>query len=161
MRRALIVLSALLTAGCGLDMSRQARPAPERSADLWPTGPAVLPPQQGAVAFGQSQPQDGPPHMSLALLERGQDRYAIYCMPCHGVRGHGDGPVVQRGFPAPPAFGAARLVSQPIGHFHDVAANGFGLMYGFGDRVPPADLWAIAAYVRALQMADGHGAGRP
>lgn len=160
MRRAVLLAVALTLAGCDLSMNRQPRAAPERSASLWPSGPPVQPPPAGVVALGQmAQDRDQPPPMSLALLERGRERFDIYCVACHGLRGHADGPVVQRGFPAPPSFDDPRLVAAPISHFYDVASNGYGIMYGYGDRVPAVDRWAIAAYVRALQVADqGHAA---
>ncbi|HEX4182818.1 MAG TPA: cytochrome c [Caulobacteraceae bacterium] len=136
-------------------MDRQPRAAAERSGTLWPSGPPVQPTPAGVVAVGQTaRSSPRPPPMSLALLERGRERFDIYCVACHGVRGHADGPVVQRGFPAPPRFDSARLAAAPISHFYDVASNGYGVMYGYGDRVPVQDRWAIAGYVRALQMAD-------
>ena len=85
------------------------------------------------------------------LLERGQQRYDIYCSMCHGTSGYGNGIVVQRGFPPPPSFHQARLRAAPVGHFFDVMTNGYGAMYSYADRVKPADRWAIAAYIRALQ----------
>jgi mono/diheme cytochrome c family protein len=159
----LLLATAFMLAGCDLSMNRQPRAAPERSASLWPSGPAIQPPPAGVIAFGRAaQGGDRPPPMSLALLERGRERFDIYCMACHGLRGHADGPVVQRGFPAPPSFDNPRLLGAPISHFYDVASNGYGIMYGYGDRVPPSDRWAIAAYVRALQVADrGDAAGAP
>ena len=85
------------------------------------------------------------------LLERGQQRYDIYCSMCHGYSGEGNGIVVQRGFPAPPSFHSAHLRNAPVGHYFDVMTNGYGVMYSYADRVKPADRWAIAAYIRALQ----------
>lgn len=151
---ALLLFATLPLAACNVSMARQPRPGPERSAELWPGGPAVSPPPQGVVAFGQPQAPAGPPPMTLALLQRGRDRFAIFCSPCHGARGHADGAVVRRGFPAPPSYDEPRLTAAPISHFHDVARDGYGVMYGFGDRMPDADLWAVAAYVRVLQLAD-------
>ena len=85
------------------------------------------------------------------LLERGQQRYDIYCSMCHGYAGEGNGIVVQRGFPPPPSFHSQRLRAAPVGHYFDVMTNGYGAMYSYADRVKPADRWAIAAYIRALQ----------
>ena len=85
------------------------------------------------------------------LLERGQQRYDIYCSMCHGYGGAGNGMVVQRGFPPPPSFHSERLRAAPVGHYFDVMTNGYGAMYSYADRVKPADRWAIAAYIRALQ----------
>ena len=92
-----------------------------------------------------------PPPVTLALLERGQERYRIYCTPCHSELGDGRGMIVQRGFPAPPSFHIDRLRAAPPQYFYDVITQGHGVMYAFADRVQPADRWAIAAYIRALQ----------
>jgi mono/diheme cytochrome c family protein len=89
----------------------------------------------------------------MALLRRGRERYDIFCSPCHSVQGDGDGIVVRRGFPHPPGYAEPVLLSAPDGHFYDVITNGYGVMFGYGDRIPPADRWAIVAYVRALQLA--------
>lgn len=86
-----------------------------------------------------------------AMLERGQARFMIYCYPCHGSQGRGDGMIVQRGFPQPPSYNDPRLLESPIGYFYDVPTNGFGRMYSYASRIPRDDRWAIAAYVRALQ----------
>lgn len=86
------------------------------------------------------------------VLERGRERFDIYCAPCHGRTGEGDGMVVQRGFPAPPSYHIERLRNAPVGHFFDVMTQGYGIMYSYAQRVEPNDRWAIAAYIRALQM---------
>jgi mono/diheme cytochrome c family protein len=86
------------------------------------------------------------------VLLRGQERFDIYCAPCHGRTGYGDGMVVRRGFSIPPSYHQARLRQAPVGHFFDVITNGFGAMYEYGDRITPEDRWAIIAYVRALQL---------
>jgi mono/diheme cytochrome c family protein len=93
--------------------------------------------------------------MSLALVERGRQRFNIFCSECHGYGGDGDGMVVQRGFPQPPSFHEARLVNAPDEHFVDVITKGHGVMYGYSDRIPAPDRWAIAAYIRALQRLPG------
>jgi cytochrome c553 len=89
-----------------------------------------------------------------ALLQRGQERYQIYCAMCHGYTGHGNGMVVQRGFVPPPDYRVKRLRDAPLGHFYDVITNGYGAMYSYSSRVPLQDRWAIAAYVRRLQQVD-------
>ena len=96
-----------------------------------------------------------PVPLTRALLLRGQNRFDIYCSPCHGYSGYGDGMIVKRGFPAPPSYHIDRLRKAPIGHFFDVMTNGYGLMYSYADRVAPEDRWAIAAYIRALQRSQG------
>jgi hypothetical protein len=87
-----------------------------------------------------------------AVLERGQERFQIFCTPCHGELGDGRGIVVLRGFNPPPSFHSDRLRNEPIGHFFDVMTRGFGTMYSYAARVPPRDRWCIAAYIRALQL---------
>jgi mono/diheme cytochrome c family protein len=96
--------------------------------------------------------QTNPYPVDMALLKRGQDRYMIYCMPCHSPAGDGDGLVVRRGFPAPPTYHQDRLRNAPDRHIYDVIRNGYGVMAPYGDRVEPADRWAIVAFVRALQL---------
>ena len=86
------------------------------------------------------------------VLERGRERFDIYCSPCHGRTGEGNGMIVQRGFPAPPSYHIDRLRKAPVGHFFDVITQGYGVMYSYAQRVEPDDRWAIAAYVRALQL---------
>ncbi|MDQ6799817.1 MAG: cytochrome c [Acidobacteriota bacterium] len=97
--------------------------------------------------------------IDLVLVRRGRERFNIDCSPCHGVLGDGQGMVVLRGFPQPPSFHSARLRAAPVGHFVRVMTNGFGTMYSYGDRVKPRDRWAIAGYIRALQLSQaGSGA---
>ena len=86
------------------------------------------------------------------LLERGRERFGIYCSPCHGLAGDGDGVIVAHGFPAPPSYHIDRLLAAPAQHFYDVITKGYGVMYSYRDRVQPHDRWAIAAYIRALQL---------
>jgi mono/diheme cytochrome c family protein len=98
------------------------------------------------------------PALTLALLERGQQRYRIYCTPCHSELGDGNGMVVQRGFPHPPSYHSDRLRQASTQHFYDVITHGYGAMYSFAARVAPDDRWAIAAYIRALQLSQ-HASG--
>lgn len=86
------------------------------------------------------------------LLERGRERFDIYCSVCHGRTGEGNGMIVQRGFPIPPSYHIDRLRQAPVGHFFDVMTQGYGIMYSYAERVKPEDRWAIAAYIRALQL---------
>ncbi len=116
--------------------------------------PLAPPPGTVAVDEKLSHP---PPPLTLALMRRGQERFNIYCAPCHGFDGSGDGMVVQRGFPHPPSYHTEKLREAPIQHFYDVITNGYGVMFPYAARVPPPDRWAIIAYIRALQastMAD-------
>jgi mono/diheme cytochrome c family protein len=100
---------------------------------------------------GTPFPASGP---ELAtLLKRGQQRYNIYCIVCHGPLGYGDGMVVQRGFPAPPSYHSDKLLHhEPIGHYYDVISNGYGAMYSYSERIEPKDRWAVVAYVKTLQL---------
>ncbi len=90
--------------------------------------------------------------ITMQLLRRGQNRYAIYCLPCHSPAGDGDGLVARRGFPHPPSYHIERLRQAPDRHFFDVISKGYGIMYPYADRVSPPDRWAIVAYIRALQL---------
>ncbi len=99
---------------------------------------------------GAPRPAKAPP-LTLALIQRGQDRFRSFCTPCHSELGDGHGMIVQRGFSAPPSYHEARLREAPTQHFWDVITHGYGAMYPFDYRVSPDDRWAIAAYIRALQ----------
>ena len=99
------------------------------------------------------------PDDRLAIIQRGQERYQIYCQPCHGLGGYGDGLIVKRGLSAPPSYHIPRLLNASDGHIYDVIANGYGSMYSYGSRVPTKDRWAIVAYVRALQLSQRAPAG--
>ncbi|MBI4537329.1 MAG: cytochrome c [candidate division NC10 bacterium] len=90
--------------------------------------------------------------LTRGLLERGQGRFNIFCSPCHDRTGNGGGMVVRRGYRRPPSFHNERLREAPIGHFFDVITNGFGAMPDHAAQIPPTDRWAIAAYIRALQL---------
>ncbi len=96
--------------------------------------------------FASASPVD-----KVAILERGQERYQIYCQPCHGLAGYGDGMIIKRGFAKPPTYHQTRLRAVTDGYLYDVITNGYGSMYSYGARVPPRDRWAIVAYIRALQ----------
>jgi mono/diheme cytochrome c family protein len=97
-----------------------------------------------------AKPPTAPP-VTLALLERGQQRFDIYCAPCHSRVGDGNGMIVQRGFPRPPSYYSDALRNAPNQLFYDVITHGYGAMYSYADRVSPGDRWAIVAYIRALQ----------
>jgi hypothetical protein len=93
-----------------------------------------------------------PVPVTREVLERGRERFDIYCSVCHGRTGEGNGMIVQRGFPIPPSYHIDRLRQAPVGHFFDVMTQGYGIMYSYAERVKPEDRWAIAAYIRALQL---------
>jgi len=145
---AALALCLSLQAGCD-DMGHQ----PRQGTYSPQVGPAPIP--TDTVEF--QSPSVRVPPVTLALLERGQERYRIYCAPCHSESGDGDGMIVQRGFPAPPSFHLEPLRSAPPQHIYDVITRGDGKMYSFADRVQPADRWAIAAYVFALQRSQHAG----
>lgn len=96
--------------------------------------------------------QEFPLPVTQELVDRGQERYNIYCSTCHGALGEGDGMIVRRGFPKPPTYHDDRLRNAPVGHFFDVITKGFGRMSSYASVVSPADRWAIVAYIRALQL---------
>jgi mono/diheme cytochrome c family protein len=106
----------------------------------------------------QTQPLDiskvitPPIRVTEEVLNRGEERFNISCSPCHGRVGDGNGMVTQRGFRRPPSYHIDRLREAPIGHFYDVMTNGFGAMPSYADQVEPRDRWAIAVYIRALQL---------
>jgi mono/diheme cytochrome c family protein len=113
----------------------------------------VLPPS-GIVARDQPFGEPAPPPLTLALLERGRQRFDIYCSPCHSQVGDGSGMIVARGFPHPPSYFADYLLKAPNQHFYDVITNGYGAMFPYAARVAPTDRWAIIAYIRALQASE-------
>jgi mono/diheme cytochrome c family protein len=90
-------------------------------------------------------------------LDRGRERFDIYCSPCHSIAGDGDGMVPRRGFPHPPSYHTPRLRNAPDAHFYNVITQGYGMMYSYADRVAPNDRWAIVAYIRALQLSQDAG----
>jgi len=139
-----LLASGMLAAlgGCD-DMSEQAK---QRA---YSPGVGIVATPDHVVEYGETAPQV--PALTPALLERGQDRFRIFCTPCHSELGDGRGMIVQRGFPPPPSYHTQRLREAPTQHFYDVITNGYGAMYPYADRISPADRWAIAAYIRALQ----------
>ncbi len=139
----------LLLAACD-NMANQPKLNPYElpyGSDLpWPTKPVA-----DTVARDATLGQPAPPPVTLALLERGKERFEINCSPCHGRLGDGNGMIVQHGFPHPPSYYIDRLRQAPNQHFYDVITHGYGIMYSYADRVEPADRWSITAYIRALQ----------
>jgi hypothetical protein len=127
---------------------RDPRERGKASAELFETGKTA-----GTLAETLPFPLD------RSVLERGQDRFRIFCTPCHGELGNGQGMIVRRGFNPPPSFHKDELRKAPVGHFFDVMTRGFGTMYSYAARIPPRDRWAITAYVRALQLSQNAHAG--
>ncbi len=161
-----MVLPVLILAGCRQDMHDQPRYEALERSQFFPDGRSARLPVRGTVARGHLQEdqafytgkQDGklvqtmPVNVDRQLLARGRERFNIYCSPCHGTSGMGNGMIAQRGFRSPPAFHTDRLRQAPAGHYFDVITNGFGAMYSYASRVEPRDRWAIIAYIRALQV---------
>ena len=143
MMRLIAALALLLLASCDYMDEQPKAKAYSRDATMVRAA-------DGAVNW-QEEPAKPPP-LTLALLQRGQERFRIFCTPCHSELGDGNGIVVQRGFPHPPSYHEKRLVDAPTQHFYDVITHGHGAMYSFAGRVAPDDRWAIAAYIRALQF---------
>lgn len=156
-----------LGAACRQDMHQAPRYDPLEKSDFFADSRAARPLVEGTVARGFLREDaalytgKGPSGQLLdtipvpvdrALLERGQDRYNVYCAPCHGATGDGNGMIVQRGFKQPTSYHTDRLRTQPVGYFYDVITNGFGAMQDYSAQVAPRDRWAIAAYLRALQL---------
>lgn len=159
-------LIAVAVAGCRQDMHDQPNYSALEESSFFADGQASRPLVEGTVARGHlnddtllhtgKQGDDDatvfPFDVTEAVMARGQQRFNIYCSPCHGRTGQGDGMVVRRGYRRPPALADDRLRDQPAGHFFDVITNGFGAMPDYAAQIQAADRWAIIAYVRALQL---------
>jgi len=147
----------LLLTSCDYSMTRQPKyatyaPGP---TDIWGDGASARPLPNNVVSqddVARQSVETSPPPVTQALLHRGEERFNIYCSPCHGLAGDGDGVIVARGFPAPPSYHSDRLLAAPAQHFYDVISHGYGVMYAYAARVEPKDRWAIVAYIRALQL---------
>ncbi len=151
----MIVVCSGLLAGCDLSMTEQRKLTTYSPTTLWPDGTTARPLPAGVVAQGdlrRAAAAAKPPEVTEALLARGRERFGIFCAPCHGLAGDGDGVIVAHGFPAPPSYHIDRLLAAPAQHFCDVMTRGYGVMFSYADRVSEHDRWAIAAYIRALQL---------
>jgi len=166
LRIVVVGLVALFALGCRVDMHLQPKYKPDEPSDFFPDGRADRPEVTGTVARGHlrtdelfytgrvnGQAMDQFPFpVTAQVLERGRERYNIYCSPCHDYTGSGNGMIVQRGFPPPPSYHTERLRQAPAGHFFEVMTDGYGTMYSYAGRITPEDRWAIVAYIRALQL---------
>jgi mono/diheme cytochrome c family protein len=150
---------ALCLAGCDNMANQPKRLAYETYRDN-PRSVGQWEEPEGTVAREQISGAPPPPPVTLALLERGRQRFDIYCSVCHGLSGYGDGQIVHRGFPAPPSYHIDRLRQADNQHFYDVITHGYGAMFSYAQRVAPADRWAIIAYIRALQASQNMPAKR-
>jgi mono/diheme cytochrome c family protein len=162
----LLAVVLVMAAACRQDMHDQPKYIPLRRSTFFADDLSARPPVPGTVARGQLDDDPllytGKDHGEVAtvfpfpvdaqVMARGEERFNIFCSPCHGRTGKGDGMVVRRGYRRPPPYDDARLVSAPVGHFFDVITNGFGAMPDYAAQIAPADRWAIIAYLRALQL---------
>lgn len=151
-----LLLAGALLAGCDQPaLEHQPKYETFEAAPGWPQDQSARTPVPGTIARDETLEPIAdtlPMALEAALLDRGQQRYDIFCSPCHDRTGHGNGMIVQRGFPAPPSLHSERLRQAPLRHFVDVITDGYGVMYSYRGRVPLEDRWAIAAYIQALQL---------
>ncbi len=156
MTRMLLFAIVLAVAGCDdQSMRQQNRYDTYAPSNFWPNGSEAQPLPAGVVAQGdleRARDAREPPPVTNSLMQTGRKNFEVFCAPCHGLAGDGDGMIVQRGFPAPPSYHTDRLRAAPARHFFDVITNGYGVMYSYAARVSPHDRWAIVAYIRALQQ---------
>jgi mono/diheme cytochrome c family protein len=155
MRRVSLLLIVLAVAGCDQNMESQPKYDEYKPARIFRNGQTLQAPVPGTVARDDPARAEAiatRPELTVALIERGRERFDIYCAPCHGRTGMGDGMVVQRGMPRPPSLHDERLRAAPDQHVFDVITRGYGVMYSYAMRVQPQDRWAIIAYIRALQL---------
>ena len=165
-RLLLAIAGAALLTACRQDMHNQPKYRGLRASTFFADGSSARPLVEGTVARGTLQTDEAfftgkngtttvtelPFPVDAAVLDRGEERFDIYCTPCHDRTGTGNGMVVQRGFKRPPSFHDPRLRNVEIGHFFDVMTNGFGAMPDYRTQISPRDRWNIAAYIRALQL---------
>jgi len=143
------------------DMATQPKNKPLSPSEFFADGRSERPVLENTVARGSIAndelfvPKDSnnfPLPVNMELLERGQQRYNIFCSPCHGLQGDGNGMVAMRGMKHPPTYHQDRLRQEKVGYFYDVITNGFGAMQGYAEQIPVRDRWLIVAYVRTLQL---------
>lgn len=173
LRAGLGLLVMVLLSACGRNMFEQPKAEPFEASPFFEDGASMrtLVPNTVSREFGALDPAyvtgmnasgmltDLPIELSLELLHRGQERFDIYCSPCHNYNGNGVGATVRRGFPEPASFTATdRLLDAPVGYFYSAMTNGFGRMYSYASRISVEDRWAIAAYVKALQLSQNASA---
>jgi len=163
----LTLVSMLALAGCRLDMHVQPKQLPLAKSDFYPDQRSARPLVEGTVARGELRADTYfytgkignnsgdylPFPVNQAVLERGRERFDIFCAPCHSRLGDGKGFVPSRGFQRePPSYHIERLRGAPLGYFFDVMSHGFGIMPDYASQIPPRDRWCIVAYIRALQL---------
>jgi hypothetical protein len=163
-----IAFLLLALAGCRQDMHNQPKFKPLRMSEFFPDGRSARPLVPGTVDRSEVNEDPGyltgienfrpvetlPFPVTRQVLERGRERFNIFCMPCHGELADGNGMVAQRGYLHPPSFHDDRLRNAPVGHFFDVITNGLGGMPDYSQQIPVDDRWKIIAYIRALQLSE-------
>ncbi len=161
-----ILLGLIILSGCTMTMRDQPRVDPYEPAAFFGDTKSALPPVEDTTPYGMADTDDAlytgqvdgqyveafPFLITKEGLEFGRQRYDIYCAPCHGYTGDGDGMIVQRGFRQPPTFNQDRLREAPPGYFFNAITNGFGTMPSYANRIPVHDRWLIIAYINALQL---------
>lgn len=162
----LLLMPLAMACGCHQDMYDQAKKEPLESSEFFKDGRVARTLVPGTIARGHLETDtpmftgresgqfvaELPVPVTDDLVKQGQKQFNIYCAPCHGSIGDGDGIIPSRGFKRPPSYHSERLRGTPVGHYFDVMTNGFGSMPSFKNRLSPEDRWAITAYVRALQL---------
>lgn len=163
----LAALSGLALAGCQQKMGIAPYYEPLEENPMFEDTRASRPIEPGTVARGDLREDDAlytgkvdgklveefPMTITEEILARGENRFNIYCAPCHSKLGDGNGMIVQRGVSRPPSFMEDRLTTAPVGHIYDVITNGYGRMYSYNQQIPVRDRWAIVAHVKTLQVA--------
>ena len=159
-------LTILMALGCRQDMHNQPKFTPQRGTEFYADGRSARPQVENTVARGQlhqdryfytgmidGKPGDAWPFpITSEIMQRGQERYNVFCSPCHSRVGNGIGMIVQRGYRPAGNFHTPRMQAEPLGHFFDVISNGYGAMPDYAAQLTPADRWAVVAYIRALQL---------
>jgi hypothetical protein len=160
------LVAALALAGCRQDMHDQPRHEPLERSAFFADGRSARPRVPGTVARGE-RPLDEhlhtgrvggelattfPMEITREVMERGRERYEVFCSPCHGYTGAGNGMIVQRGMKQPPSLLIDRLRDAPPGYHFEVITRGFGVMFDYADRIAVQDRWAIVAYIQALEL---------
>ena len=165
-KQAFVIAAAGFAIACRQDMHDAPRYEPLEQSTFFTDGRSARVLVAGTVARGQLREDEHlntgrtngmpaaefPMPVTNEMMARGQERFNVFCSPCHGRTGQGNGTIVQRGFRRPPSYHEERLLNAPVGYYFDVMTNGFGAMQDYAAQVPVADRWAIAAYIRALQL---------
>lgn len=161
-----VLASSIAFSACQQDMANQPKHEPLEASAFFKDGRSARPPVPGTVARGHLREDDHlytgkvngqlvstfPFAVNRPVMERGRERFTIYCTPCHGALGDGTGVIVSRGLKQPPSFHIDRLRESPPGHFFDVMTNGLGAMQDYSAQISAEDRWAVVAYIRALQL---------